>query len=222
MVETKWRWSDWLILAYVPVGMGITFLNKNFHWNTNLYTNVGIIWSVLWFFFAVYFKRDVLKTDWVTFKQRKKVNWLLVVGVLIAFGVSQIIFQQLLMGKINISDLSIGQKFQLFITSFLTSIMAPFTEEIIFRYELFYRFKNGKKSIFILMAFVSSLLFGLAHFISGDSLIGVCSLILVALVMTLFYKLSNSIWVSLMGHFIWNFVLSAPAIIVILFNISSN
>lgn len=82
---------------------------------------------------------------------------------------------------------------------FITFLAAPVIEEFIFRYLLFR--KDAKYPINIVTAIISSFVFGVVH---GKDMILTIPLIINGLIYCLVYHKSNSIFVSIVTHSIFN------------------
>ncbi|WP_331487257.1 CPBP family intramembrane glutamic endopeptidase [Macrococcoides caseolyticum] len=82
---------------------------------------------------------------------------------------------------------------------FITFLAAPIIEEFIFRYLLFR--KDAEYPINIVTAIISSFVFGLVH---GKDMILTIPLIINGLIYCLVYHKSNSIFVSIITHSIFN------------------
>lgn len=115
---------------------------------------------------------------------------------------------------INTSVLSI-QMASMGLVASLTTLMAPFTEEIIFRHALFFQWKNNKVLMWV-MFFVSSIAFGLIHWnnFNGD-VVQMIPYMVVGAWFALIYFWSKNIWQNIMTHFLFDFVQFASAIFVL-------
>lgn len=119
------------------------------------------------FIVAISLYHDVLAAEWQIFKRRWFIKLLLAVGgVIVSYailaGARFVLTSTGLAASTNSADLLSIQSATVGLVGSLTVLMAPFSEEIIFRHVLFYQWKN--RGIFTwLMFIISSVLFGLAH-----------------------------------------------------------
>jgi len=123
-------------------------------------------------------------------------------------GVLLLIFTQLICGIIfNLLHIDIvnndinktGELLNDIFAMFITFLAAPVIEEFIFRYLLFR--KDAEYPINIVTAIISSFVFGLVH--SKDMILTI-PLIINGLIYCLVYHKSNSIFVSIITHSIFN------------------
>ncbi len=87
----------------------------------------------------------------------------------------------------------------------LTTLMAPFSEEIVFRHVLFYQFKKYK-ILFYIMFVLSSVAFGLIHWnnFNGNVYLMI-PYMCIGLVLALIYWLGRNIWFNIFTHFFFDF-----------------
>ncbi|WP_461242699.1 lysostaphin resistance A-like protein [Secundilactobacillus muriivasis] len=160
---------------------------------------------------AIYLYRDVLVTDWRQFKQH------LGRGVLIAIAGFLGSYLVLLLVRLVLKpfttsvaasgvDVLSVQSTGLALVASLTTLMAPFTEEIIFRHVLFYQWQK-RGAVTWLMLIVSSVAFGLVHWnnFNGDVL-AMIPYMCVGAFYGLIYYFSRNIWQNILTHFLFDFV----------------
>lgn len=173
----------------------------------------------LGFLAAIILNRKLLKSSWQLYKEKLFKNFMWSVLFAAIFGVIQQV------GRGLVQPASIDGN--LFTTTVLPTLigaaipmMAPFAEELVFRHILFFKWTTSKMMT-ILMLFVSSILFGLAHFNNFQGqLIYTLPLMVGGFAFALFYYWKKNIWFSLMAHFIYNTTFSfIPAVIVLLFQL---
>ncbi|WP_283679154.1 CPBP family intramembrane glutamic endopeptidase [Lentilactobacillus sp. Marseille-Q4993] len=172
------------------------------------------------FLLAIYLYRDVLAKDWKVWRRHWIRNGLLaIVGVIVIMlilnyvrvGINKL---GLVAGGGSLELLSINSSLMMLFGS-LTSLMAPFTEEIIFRHVLFYQFK-GRSWAMIIMFFVQSIAFGLVHWNNFNGVIvQMIPYMFVGAFFGLVYYFSKNIWQSIMTHFLFDFMNFMGAVIVV-------
>ncbi|GAB6092822.1 CPBP family intramembrane glutamic endopeptidase [Furfurilactobacillus curtus] len=174
-------------------------------------TIIGALIAIFVFANVIWFKRSLLATDWHRLKQQRGQAMIGVVVVLIGFAVSQWLASTLVPGAAAAQSPIVIRMAS--IIGFVTAVLAPFTEEVIFRYELFFQFRRQSRIVQVLMALISAGLFGTVHAISGDGLSSIISLAIVGLVLVGVYAWTKNIWISLLGHLVWNVALALPLLI---------
>ncbi|MDM8212978.1 type II CAAX endopeptidase family protein [Enterococcus hirae] len=175
-----------------------------------------VIYTVLIFLtslcIAVYLYQDVLRKDWRTYKNHLWWNFAIaLVGVAASFA--------LLAGvRFLLDSLHITQASALSANGFLsletasmglvastTALMAPFTEEIVFRHVLFYQWKN-RGVLTWLMFLLSAIAFGLVHWNNfNGQLDQMIPYMCVGALYALIYYFSKNIWYNIMTHFFFDF-----------------
>jgi Predicted protease of the Abi (CAAX) family len=98
----------------------------------------------------------------------------------------------------------------------LTVLMAPFTEELVFRHVLFYQWR-GHRIVTFLMFFVSSIAFGLVHWnnFNGD-VTQMVPYMVIGGFFALIYYFSRNIWQNIITHFLFDFVQFAAALVLLI------
>lgn len=178
--------------------------------------------AVIGFIAALLLFGNVLKKDWPSFRRHIWRNLALaILGVVAAHLL--LIFVRYLIGIIggsgmnavasNNEMLSI-QSASLDLLGSLTALMAPFTEEIVFRHALFYQWK-GRGILTGIMLIVSSIAFGLVHWNNFDGqIIRMIPYMCVGLFFALIYYFSKNIWQSIMTHFFFDIISFASALFI--------
>lgn len=160
---------------------------------------------------AIYLYRDVLVTDWRQFKRH------LGRGILIAIAGFLGSYLVLLLARLVLKpfttsvaasgfDVLSVQSTGLALVASLTTLMAPFTEEIIFRHALFYQWQR-RGIVTWLMLIISSVAFGLVHWnnFNGD-VMAMIPYMCVGAFYGLIYYFSRNIWQNILTHFLFDFV----------------
>lgn len=186
---------------------------------------LAIVIALVNFFIALYLYGDVLKSEWPLFKKHFWRNLLIAVVCMIACYFVLGITRSLLQTMHMLPKASAMGASQLLLSSQLTSatygligsipaLLAPFTEEIIFRHVLFFQFNKNKFFMFI-MFFVSSIAFGLAHWNNfNGQIIAMIPYMAVGAWFALIYFVSKNIWQNIVTHFLFDFVQVAAGILV--------
>ncbi|AEV95784.1 CPBP family intramembrane glutamic endopeptidase [Pediococcus claussenii] len=220
MENQGWNKSDYIILSLLPIEILIGLFKPQFLKDRPLLLSIiGFAVAVIAFIVVLGVRGKFLKEEWVKFREHLGRNLLYVILVIAVFElVQEVVNKAFTPGSVSLVPGSPEFRFAVLL-SFFVPLMAPFTEEVVFRYELFYKFVKSGRGTFILMAVVSSLLFGLAHFISGDQLSSMIALGITGLALTGIYYKTKNIWVTLLGHFIWNFLFAIPTLAVVFLNL---
>ncbi|MEG0250901.1 MAG: type II CAAX endopeptidase family protein [Peptostreptococcus sp.] len=157
---------------------------------------------------------DLLKRDFQKFKENKMKLLLIsivsaVVSALLVIFIKKLILASgltsLSMSSSNVSDLPNAW---LMLIASIPPTLAPFLEETVFRYELFYRLNSSKLTGFI-FAIISSILFGLLHYFNyNGNIVLTIPLMAVGFFYCIIYKLTDNIWTSIFAHMFYNGALS--------------
>lgn len=174
------------------------------------------------FFIAINLYKDVLKADWQKFKEHFLRNIAFAfLGVIISYVLLSLVRSglkaTLSVGEVQKDLLSISTSTaSLGVIGSLTALMAPFTEEIIFRHALFYQWRN-RGIITALMFLISSILFGLVHWnnFHGD-LTQMIPYMVVGAWFALIYFKSKNIWQNIATHFLFDFLQVAAAVMMLI------
>jgi len=174
------------------------------------------------FIIAINLYKDVLKADWKKFKKHLLRNvFFALLGVIVSYIILSLVRSglkvTLSLGAAHNDLLSISTNTaSLGFVGSLTAVMAPFTEEIIFRHALFYQWRN-RGIMTILMFLLSSILFGLAHWnnFNGDIFKMIPYMMVGAWFALIYYK-SKNIWQNITTHFFFDFLQVIAAIMLLI------
>ncbi|WP_163926585.1 CPBP family intramembrane glutamic endopeptidase [Pediococcus acidilactici] len=164
------------------------------------------------FLVAILLYKDVLKRDWPRFKQHLWRNLLFaILGVVAAYLLLSVtrsglkLFLSASLSSETLLSFAVSAPALGFLGS-LTALMAPLSEEIIFRHALFYQWKNRGLTTW-LMFILSSVLFGLIHWnnFNGDLLQMIPYMFVGAGFAVIYYK-SQNIWQNITTHFFFDFI----------------
>lgn len=218
--KNNWTTKEYLGLAVVPSEFILgTIIGKmpaitNNAW---LATCMSVGLFTIGFLVMIFLFKDFLKDEWQKYKEHKL--WLkLLLNILLAAGVFAILTLSRQIGNLsaNSSGSPDNTTISLMLIASIQPFLAPFAEELTFRYLLFGKITN--KYFKLLMLFISSLLFGLIHInnFSGAWLKTIPYMI-VGLYFALIYHYSKNIWSSIIVHWIVNTINSLlPAIMIII------
>lgn len=163
------------------------------------------------FLILVWMYRDVLKADW---KVYWKHIWRNLVLALIAWAIIKVGLEGIrwAMTQVGLSvsavimpaSTSINDIKTIQIVSSLAPLLAPFSEEIMFRGTLFYQWTNSKIAGPI-MFIVSSISFGLVHWNSfNGQIISMIPYMFMGAFFAFIYWKSGNIWHNIMAHLFFN------------------
>ncbi len=166
---------------------------------------------------ALWLYGSVLKADWPRFKRHWLRNSLWAIGgVFVSYAILaavRLVLKPLAVGS-GPDVLSIQPALVSFAAS-LTVLLAPFTEEIIFRHALFYQWKQ-RGILTWLMFILSAVLFGLVHWNNFDgNIIAMVPYMAVGAWYALIYYWSHNIWQNIMTHFLFDFIQFLGAVLVL-------
>lgn len=215
------------LLVFIIFGVEFIFLEGIVNWASSVRPNYGVIVqflvSLVGLILVVYLKSDFLRENFNIFKNNLWRNIILSIAtgiglaliVMIVRYFSNTIIEKYLLDSINSND-SGNLSYGYLILSLVPASLVPVTEEIIFRYELSYRFRE-KKSIYIIMTIVSAILFGLIHYKNyNGNLMLVLPLIISGLFLSIVYSFSKNIWVPILGHILYNFFSTLGIVLILL------
>ncbi|MFC6170880.1 CPBP family intramembrane glutamic endopeptidase [Loigolactobacillus jiayinensis] len=166
---------------------------------------------------AVWLFRDVLKSDWQRFKQHWFIHSLWAIGgVFVSYAILAAVrwvLKPLAVG--TTPDLLSVQTATVGLIASLTVLMAPFTEEIIFRHVLFYQWRR-RGILTWLMFILSAVLFGLAHWNNFDgNVLAMVPYMAVGAWYALIYYWSRDIWQNILTHFLFDIIQFLGALLVL-------
>ncbi|MCH4171451.1 MAG: CPBP family intramembrane metalloprotease [Lactobacillus sp.] len=162
----------------------------------------------------LYLYGHVLKADWPAFRAHIWRN--LGIAVLLTVGLSGVLalvrlgLQPFMPASIMLSAQSTAT---LGLIGSVTALMAPFSEEIVFRYVLFYQWRN-RGLLTPVMFLVSAAAFGLVHWnnFSGN-VMQMIPYMVIGAVFSIIYWVSQNIWQNIATHFLFDFVQVLAAIV---------
>lgn len=222
MKEINWKVRDTVALFMVPyeLCLGRLLLVLPLAQNTTFAALLPLLIKVLSLCIIAFLYRDLLKADGNAFKRRAWLKLLLCAGA--AYAITWVLKgARWTLGIPQSAELlesvTDGLPLWLFIMTSLSPIMAPLTEEMIFRHALFYKFRTNK-TLCAIMLIVSAFLFGAVHLGNfGGNLLLTVPYMVVGLVYNLIYFFTKNIWYTISIHFMFNFAQSVLPTIFLVF-----
>lgn len=212
-----WKKKDYLGLCIIPLEFLVGTLLGRLPWGENKLLAITVNLSIFFagFLIMLFLFKDVLKEQWKLYKKNKL--WLKlflnIISVIGAFGILAVT-KSLINKPLSINDpdaLSFSM-ISIMLISSIQPFIAPFAEELTFRYLLFQKIPKGILKIGML--FVSSILFGLIHInnFNGDWMQTIPYMIIGVYFALICYFFKN-IWGSIITHWIFNSINSiVPAL----------
>lgn len=206
-----------LALAIPPIELIVgTFVSQLFK-NQTLLITLNVLIFAIGLIVALFLYHDVLAKDWPRFRQHLWRNLLLaIVGVFVMYGLlslTRMALKPFVSAEAASPMLLSIQTAGLGVVASLTTLFAPFTEEIIFRHALFYQWR-GRGFLTWLMFIVSSISFGLVHWFNfHGQVLQMIPYMVVGAAFALIYYFSKNIWQNIMTHFFFDFVQFAAAVL---------
>lgn len=226
MTETgkKWQLRDWLGLCVIPLELFVgNFLIGQAAWSKqhkDLSTTLTVLVFVLGFLAMIYLFRDFLKSQWQLYRQKLwrhlGITVLLVLGIYAILTVARMLLPTSSSAALSAeSGSQASESLWIMFISVIPPVLAPFSEELTFRYLLFGKIRP--KVFQILMFFISSILFGLIHLENfGGNWIQTIPYMCVGAYFALIYYFFDNIWGSIMTHLLFNLVNSVFSLILLL------
>lgn len=224
-IERTWSRKEVLALFIIPIelilGMllgKLTFITEN--------PTIGLLFTlaifVSGFLVMIYLFKDFLKSEWQRYRENK-FWWKILLNIVLVIGA---FFILIIVRKVPFVNLSVGDVSELSnftlgmgLLASIQPFIAPFAEELTFRYLLFGKISN--KVLKVIMFFVSSILFGLVHLsnFGGNWLLTIPYMVIGAY-FALIYVLFDNIWGSIMVHWIFNSLNSiVPALLMVILKV---
>lgn len=205
----KWTTKDVLFTVIFILQFIFIVWLTNSQLTSSTRTVISLIAAVLTFLLTIYWYKDVLKAQWVTFKATnfwKKIilSVVLMLGVYLLLQVTRQIIPIEWLDNGQAVDSGL-QTFTLFtiVASTISPLLAPFSEEILFRYVFIGKASSqwGK----IVMLFIQAIFFGLIHTMSfGGNPLATIPYMVIALYFGIIYMISKNIWMTIIIHFLFN------------------
>ncbi len=216
--ETINWWKTILVVAlpFIELWIGSYF---NLIHSQNMRVVAAVVLGLAVMIVAISMYKDVLIDNWQVWKHHWLRNLLLafvsVIGIYVLLAATRALLKTVGLsasGQHGGDMLAMGAG--IMVIGSLTSLFAPFTEEIVYRHVMFYQFKNSRLG-FWLMFFVQSIAFGLIHWNNFHGVVvQMIPYMVIGAFFGLIYYWSKNIWQSIVTHFIFDFTSFAGAVFV--------
>ena len=213
--------KEFLGLLVIPSEflMGTIINRFSFGENQLLKAVLNVSVFVIGFLVIIWLFKDFLKLQWQYYKQNKLclkliANVCLVVGAYGILALTKSFLNKPL--SINDSNQLSSTMISLMLIGSIQPFIAPFAEELTFRYLLFGKFNS--RVLKGIMFFVSSILFGLVHINNFDGdWIQTIPYMLVGAYFAIIYSFFHNIWSNIIVHWIFNSINSViPALFLVI------
>lgn len=213
--------EQYFIVLFVAVFVIATLIQSVSFFSSSQKTTIIFSLFAILFLATLSIFSGVLKEQWQEFKKKL---WLrLLLSLILAIGIGMVLqlTRSLLPSNwlmTNGSDIpDMGFTITVLVVSSIQPLLAPFYEEMLFRYLFMSKVPN--RSIKLVMLFAQAIIFGLMHtFNFGGNPLATIPYMIVALYFGIVYLLFNNIWINIVTHFIFNF---SGAILPIIFVLPS-
>lgn len=216
--------KQWWGLLVIPVEMIINFyLFPLFNIEKEPIINLisTTILFVLGFLIMMYLFHDFLKTQWRLYRpklfRKLLLSIVLMVGVFVIISlVRGLIPDHLLETTTTTSSAAVLRKPGWAVLAAITPFLAPFAEELTFRYLLLGKISNN--FLRVPMLIIQGILFGLIHWHSfGGNVYATIPYMVVGIYLGVIYLFSKNIWSSLIVHWMLNTMNSLlPALFILI------
>lgn len=208
MIKSKKQWFGLLV---IPLELLIgDYIFPLFHLTND--PKVGLLSSTLLFFTGflvmIYLFGDFLKAEWRVYRQklfrRLLLSIVLVAGIFLLLRVVRgLIPSELLELGSSTNDSSQTLSPSWSVLAAIAPFLAPFAEELTFRYLLLGKLTN--KALRLIMLFVQGILFGLVHWNNfNGNIYAMIPYMALGVYFGLIYLFSKNIWGSIMVHWMLN------------------
>ncbi|ETA73535.1 CPBP family intramembrane metalloprotease [Ligilactobacillus equi] len=202
----------WAVLVNV-IGtlLAVTLARKLAGNNGYLYALIGSLWFIALFTYEVTKYKTYLQKQWREFKQHIWLNLLLsfvtVVIVMLVVVVARKFFNQFLPAhplKEIMPPITTLSGILANCYTGLVSVMIAVFEEIAFRHDMLYKYKDSR-GLFCILFVVTNLLFAMSHYYNfGGSFLATGPYALAGMIFTLLYMWRKNIWLPILAHFLFN------------------
>jgi CAAX amino terminal protease family. len=215
----KWTKKDFIGLSIIPLELFMGFIIGKVPFIANNST-LGLFVAVSIFSFGfltmVFLFKDYLVSQWKFYKNKiwlkLLINILLVIGAFLLLQITRAVIKNL---SINDTNVTTYQSILMMFIASIPAFVAPFAEELTFRYLLFLKLPNGFFKV--IMFFISSILFGLIHINNfNGNLIQTIPYMIIGGYFALISYFFKNIWGSIITHWIFNSVNSVFPVLFLL------
>lgn len=213
-----------VLLPLFELGLGSFFIER-VHGQV-LKATISSGFSLIAFLIAIYLFKDLLVSEWHGYRKHIWRNLgLSLIGTILCFvilsGVRMLMSSMNLAAPANGVDVLSIQTIQTQAVGLYATIpvlLAPWTEELVFRHAIFYQFKSKGKLIFWTLFIVQAVLFGLVHWFNFNGhVIQTIPYMAVGAWFGLIYVWGKNIWFNIFSHFFFDVItpLAALALLVV-------
>jgi membrane protease YdiL (CAAX protease family) len=201
--------NEWLTLLIIPAELliGNLLIAPLLKGQENVLSVANVLLFVFGFLAAILLNRHFLAEQWRSFLKRFWLKLLLaILFVVIAQFLLSLIRTGLGLNTAKTDSLSMISIFGSLFWSMIPALLAPFTEEIVFRHLLFMKFRESAKPVlFWGLWLLQSLLFGLIHWVNfNGQILQMVPYMVIGAYFGLIYYFSKNVWQSILTHFIFN------------------
>lgn len=164
------------------------------------------------FIITMYFSFPFLRKEWKDFKHHPWFKYLFIAGsFLLMFVILKIVRLVLFneqpspLPEEEIAPVHNTLPMYVLLLGSIPPLLAPFYEELAFRNNLFYTFRH-KKIIALLMAVLSSILFGAIHYYNFNSIRSTIPYMFIGLYFCLIYFYKKNIYYTIIPHLLLNWM----------------
>lgn len=224
MVTNKKQWWGLLVIPLELLIGNVLFPLLHVDKNPKIALLASTLLFLTGFLVMIYLFRDILKAQWQLFRQklfrRLLLSILLVAGAFILLQVVRnLIPSELLQVRSSTNDSSKTLSSGWVLLAAVAPFLAPFAEELTFRYLLLGSFSS--KALQVIMLFVQGILFGLIHWNNfNGNIYAMVPYMVIGVYFGLIYLISKNIWSSIMVHWMLNTMNSMlPALLLLILSL---
>lgn len=206
----KWQTTLAPIISFTCVFMALRLFPTSDILSKNAAIILAIACYILGFLITLYYCGAFLKEQWNAFKLHKWTKFLWIIAgyaftlVLITY-IRKAVTALAPIPTTPLAEAVAQPEISMLLLSMTLPLLAPFYEEIVFRFAIFKQLSANTASK-ILMAIVSAVAFGLIHYGSFSSLLGTIPYMFVGLFFCWVYYKTNNIFYSILIHLLLNWI----------------
>ncbi|PTJ95456.1 CPBP family intramembrane glutamic endopeptidase [Staphylococcus simulans] len=219
--------KEWFSLLAIPIIIFISLIFLKFNENPIILGLVDTTIRVILFVILIYLFKDLLKKQWIEFRDYKKRKWMYIVIASIVLLILIDLTKNFIPNSQNISNETLNNdEFNILEGSWkfywialfmsLGPTVTALIEDLTFKHTLLEKLLTKSKLINTAIILINSFIFGAIHYANfGYSLINTLPFMIAGLFLNLIYVKYRNIWPVLIIHFLNNFVLSTLSIFII-------
>lgn len=210
-----------LLIPFVELGLG-SFFNERVS-GQFMKATVATGFGLIAFLLAIYLFKDVLGVAWHKYRKHIWRNLgLSLLGTIACYAILSVVRSGMtalnLLAPVTTPDVLSLQTAATGVYASLPVLMAPWTEEIVFRHAMFYQFKSKGKLVYWLLFFVQAILFGLIHWFNfNGQIMQMVPYMVIGAWFGLMYTWGKNIWFNIFSHFFFDIMtpLAAVALLIV-------